>query len=86
MRSPSNHSIAQMDIHRLVKMANEIGTFFEGAEHHHEAVASIAAHLRNFWDPRMRSEIIQYARMGDGELRDIVREAVLTIELIHPPN
>jgi formate dehydrogenase subunit delta len=73
-----------MEIHRLIKMANEIGAFFEGAEHHHEAVASIAAHLRNFWDPRMRSELIEYARMGDGELKEIVREAVLTIDLIRP--
>ncbi len=73
-----------MEIHRLVKMANEIGTFFEGAEHRHEAVASIAAHLRNFWEPRMRAELIEYARMGDGELREIVREAVLSIDLIRP--
>ncbi len=73
-----------MEIHRLVKMANEIGTFFEGAEHRHEAVASIAAHLRNFWEPRMRAELIAYARMGDGELREIVREAVLSIDLIRP--
>jgi formate dehydrogenase subunit delta len=69
-----------MDIHRLVKMANEIGTFFEGAADHKEAVASIAAHLRNFWEPRMRAQIIEYARDGDGELRDLVKEAVLTLE------
>lgn len=69
-----------MDIHRLVKMANEIGTFFEGAEHHHEAVASIAAHLRNFWEPRMRAQIIEHARHGEGELKDIVKEAVLTLD------
>ncbi len=74
-----------MEIRRLVKMANEIGAFFEGAEHRHEAVASIAAHLRNFWEPRMRAELIEYARMGDGELREIVREAVLSIDLIRPP-
>ena len=69
-----------MDIHRLVKMANEIGTFFEGAEQHHEAVASTAAHLRNFWDPRMRAQLIEYARHGDGELSHLVREAVLALD------
>jgi formate dehydrogenase subunit delta len=69
-----------MDIHRLVKMANEIGTFFEGAEDRKDAVASVAAHLRSFWEPRMRAQILDYARHGDGELRDIVKEAVLTLE------
>jgi len=69
-----------MDIHRLVKMANEIGTFFESAADHKEAVASIATHLRNFWEPRMRKQIIEYARGADGELKDIVKEAVLTLD------
>ena len=69
-----------MEIHRLVKMANEIGGFFEQIPDHREAVNSIAAHLRNFWEPRMRSEIIAYARLGDGDLKPIVREAILTLE------
>jgi formate dehydrogenase subunit delta len=69
-----------MDIHRLVKMANEIGTFFESAADRTEAVTSIAAHLRNFWEPRMRAQLLEYAHGGDGELKDIVKEAVLSLE------
>jgi formate dehydrogenase subunit delta len=68
-----------MDIHRLVKMANEIGAFFESAADRKEAVTSIATHLRNFWDPRMRTQLIGYAREADGELTPIVKEAVLTL-------
>ncbi len=55
-----------MEIHRLVKMANEIGAFFESAEDRNEAIASIAAHLRNFWEPRMRAQLIEHARMVTG--------------------
>ena len=69
-----------MEIHHLVKMANEIGGFFEQIPDHNEAVNSIAAHLKNFWEPRMRREIIAYARLGEGELKPIVREAILTLE------
>jgi len=69
-----------MDIHHLIKMANEIGTFFEGATERNEAVTSIAAHLRNFWEPRMRKQIIEYARGVDGELKDIVKDAVLSLD------
>jgi formate dehydrogenase subunit delta len=69
-----------MDIHHLVKMANEIGGFFASTPDHEEGVNSIAQHLRNFWDPRMRREIIEYAKGDDGDLKPIVREAVLRLD------
>lgn len=69
-----------MDIHHLVKMANEIGGFFASGLDHEEAVDSIAQHLKNFWEPRMRRQIIEYARLADGGLKPIVREAVLRLE------
>ncbi len=75
-----------MDIHHLVKMANDIGTYFEQGPDHERAVASIAAHLRNFWEPRMRTEIIRYAHHNDGALKEIVREAVLTLERDQRPH
>jgi formate dehydrogenase subunit delta len=69
-----------MEIERLVKMANEIGRFFESATDHQEAVTSIASHLRNFWEPRMRKQIIEYAHQSDGDLHPIVKEAVLALD------
>ena len=69
-----------MDVHRLVKMANEIGEFFGQTPDREEAIAAITAHLRNFWEPRMRREIIEYARRGGGDLKEIVRAAVLRLE------
>ena len=75
----------RMDIHHLVKMANEIGGFFETLPDRHEAVNSIEQHLKNFWEPRMRREIVEYAKRGDGELKEIVREAVLRLDPTHKP-
>jgi len=69
-----------MDIHHLVKMANEIGGFFESTSDHEEGVNSIAQHLKNFWDPRMRRQIIEYALRDDGDLKPIVREALLRLD------
>jgi formate dehydrogenase subunit delta len=72
-----------MDIHRLVKMANDIGSFYESLPDHEEAMKSIAAHLRNFWEPRMRREIIEHAKQGTDaqpRLKPLVREAILTLE------
>ena len=69
-----------MDIHRLVKMANEIGEFFEQTPDRAEAVNSIATHLRNFWEPRMRRQLIEYVNQGDGDLKEIVRDAVQVLQ------
>ena len=75
-----------MEIHHLVKMANEIGGFFEQIPDHREAVGSIATHIKNFWEPRMRRQIIDYARTDEGELKPIVREAILSLEQSPKPS
>jgi formate dehydrogenase subunit delta len=72
-----------MDVHHLVKMANDVGAFYEALPDRSEAVNSIATHLRNFWEPRMRREIIDYAKRGreqDPRLKELVREAILTLQ------
>lgn len=70
-----------MEIRHLVQMANEIGAFFEAWPDRVEAVTGIADHLRNFWEPRMRREIIAYVhRSGGADLKGIVREAIGRLE------
>ena len=46
-----------MDAHHLVKMANQIGRFFEAEPDQAQAQQDIAAHLKRFWVPRMRRAI-----------------------------
>ncbi len=71
-----------MDIHHLVKMANQIGDFFAAYPDRDEVSKSIAMHLKNSWDPRMRRQIIQYVgQTGGADLKELVREAVLTLEI-----
>ncbi|MBE0470490.1 MAG: formate dehydrogenase subunit delta [Methyloprofundus sp.] len=65
-----------MDIQNLIKMANNIGLYFKSEPDHVLAVSSIEQHLKNFWDPRMRVEIIHYVQQGGIELIDIVDQAV----------
>ncbi|HJU10751.1 MAG TPA: formate dehydrogenase subunit delta [Candidatus Binataceae bacterium] len=64
-------------------MANDIGTFYETFPDRNEAISAIATHLKNFWEPRMRRELIDHARHGteqDPRLKEIVQEAVLSLE------
>jgi formate dehydrogenase subunit delta len=66
-----------MDIHRLIKMANDIGSFFESEPDHSKAVKGVADHLKGFWERRMRREILTYFHEHRGAgLSDIVREAL----------
>lgn len=70
-----------MDIHHLVKVANQIGDFFAAYPDRNEAIQSIAVHLKNSWDPRMRRQIFEYVDQGqDTDLKPLVREAILTLE------
>ena len=70
---------AKSQVDRLVYMANQIGKFFahEGAE---QAPASIADHLRKFWDPRMRARIVAHLKAGGAGLDPFVRRAVEMLE------
>jgi len=46
-----------MDADKLVKMANQIGQFFENDPDPAQARSAVAAHLTRFWAPRMRLAI-----------------------------
>lgn len=71
-----------MDIHHLVTMANQIAGFFKTSNPDRaEAVAATAQHLRSFWDPRMRREIVAHLAGKGGEgLNEIARDAVRALE------
>ena len=66
-----------MNIDLLIKMANEIGEFFAGTAEAPEASRAVANHLKRYWEPRMRAQMITYyeQRQGAG-LSDLAREGV----------
>jgi formate dehydrogenase subunit delta len=66
-----------MNIDLLIKMSNEITAFFVGEHDEQAATTAVANHLRRYWDPRMRKQIIAYyeERQGAG-LVDIAKNAV----------
>jgi formate dehydrogenase subunit delta len=67
-----------MDIDNLVVMANRIGDFFESMPDRQEAKEGISHHIRKFWEPRMRLELIsKMDHVSTEKLHLIVREALL---------
>jgi len=65
-----------MDNSNLIKMANNIGSFFQSEPDRELAIQGVEQHIRSFWEPRMRKQIIEYTQAGGAELLDIVAEAV----------
>jgi formate dehydrogenase subunit delta len=65
-----------MRIEHLVSMANDIGNFFDAEPDKAEAAKGVANHLRRFWDPRMRREIIAHYRGGGEGLNAVPRSAI----------
>jgi formate dehydrogenase subunit delta len=59
-----------MNVERLVAMVNDIAAFFAG-EAGPAAPAAVANHLRRFWEPRMRSQIIAAYRSDPSSLRNL---------------
>jgi formate dehydrogenase subunit delta len=71
------------NIPHLIKLANRIGSFFEAFPDRGEALEGIANHIQKFWEPRMRTALLDFletrpdGQSGDAGLSDIALEAIL---------
>ena len=60
----------------LVRMANDIGAFFASEPDKHEAARLVMLHIKRYWDPRMRKQIVAHYDAGGEGLDGHVREAI----------
>ena len=66
-----------MNPEHLAAMANDIANFFAAESDREAAVNGVSGHLKKFWDPRMRRQIVAYLREhGGGELSELARAGV----------
>ncbi len=71
-----------MKIERLIKMANDIGDFFNAESNKEIAAEGITKHILRSWDPRMRREIIAYNKEDGSALSNLVRKAISNLEQV----
>lgn len=70
-----------MNREHLIKMANQIGSFFEAMPDREQAVADVANHLKRTWEPRMRIEILKaLGTVDEAKLKPVVRDALITLD------
>lgn len=63
-----------MSPEKLVRMANQIATFFR-SQPGTDPADRVAQHLRDFWDPSMRHALIAHLGTGATDADEIVRRA-----------
>jgi formate dehydrogenase subunit delta len=74
-----------MNIEHLAEMVNDIANFFAIEPDRNVAIDSVSNHLRKFWDPRMRRQIIAYVRdQGAGGMSELARAGVEKLATIDP--
>ncbi len=62
-----------------VRLANEIAIQFPHLSEE-DAASAVAAHIRRFWDPRMRDRLHQNLADGGEELLPIARAAAILLD------
>ncbi len=66
-----------MDMQNLIHMANQIGEFFETLPDRKASLSGIANHFQNFWEPRMRMQLLEHVDAENGAgLKPVVLEAL----------
>lgn len=65
-----------MHVETLVRMANQIGTFFEAMPDRSAALEEMAQHVRRFWEPRMRQQLLAHVDEGGEGLSLMAQEAI----------
>ena len=59
---------------KLIYMANQIAKFME-SKPEAEGIASLASHINDFWEPRMRTHLFEVLDAGGSGLRPMVLTA-----------
>ena len=68
-----------MDGKKLVRMANNIASFFAAEPVRATAVDGVANHIKRFWEPRMRTAILAVLDAGGTQgMHELVVDALRT--------
>jgi formate dehydrogenase subunit delta len=72
-----------LNIDHLIRLANRIGDFFESMPDRAEGMEGIANHIQKFWEPRMRTALLDYlethpdGRTENAALTPLVLETIM---------
>ena len=74
-----------MNAERMAEMVNDIANFFAAEPDRSAAVNGVCDHLRKYWEPRMRRQIIAHVRdHGAAGMSELARAGVEKLATIDP--
>ncbi|MFH1804190.1 MAG: formate dehydrogenase subunit delta [Pseudomonadota bacterium] len=73
-----------MSPEKLVYMANQIATFFK-SQPGDGAIAGVAQHISDFWEPRMRAQLFDLIAQDGGGFDPMVIKAAPLIRKVKQP-
>lgn len=65
---------------KMIMMANQIAQFFS-AQPGDDQAQRVANHINDFWEPRMRMQLLEYLAAGGSELEPLVVTAQKLIKV-----
>ena len=68
-----------VNIEKLLKMAEQITANMAFTDDQEVVAAKVADHLNRFWDPRMRTVMVEYAESHAEQLSPPLQAAVLQL-------
>lgn len=68
-----------MDNGKMVHRANEIAAYFN-AYPQARAEDGVETHIRKFWEPRIRAQLVRYAESGGKGLHPLVMKAAQALK------
>lgn len=69
-----------MQAEKMAMMANQIAAFFE-TQPGTDGAERVADHINDFWEPRMRSQLLRHAAGGGAGLAPLVMQAIRHIRV-----
>jgi formate dehydrogenase subunit delta len=69
----------------IVRMANDIGSFFRAETDRQVALDGISNHINKFWTRRMRQRLLDYVQHGGNELDELTLAAVALVTVAPAP-
>lgn len=76
----ANDEVSQVEVDHLVSMANDIAANFS---FHDDAIGRTADHIRRFWAPRMRRQLLEYSEQGKQGLSKVALAALDELNKAH---
>jgi formate dehydrogenase subunit delta len=68
-----------MSPEKTIRMANQIATFFQ-SQGEEEALKGFADHINSFWEPRMRTQLLEMLEAGQSGFHPLVLHSAGTIK------